>query len=77
MGTNDVMGYDVVSTIRQVKEIGKKKHNEFHEMKIFSKSDPFRDSIKKNKLAAFMVSNTKGRSAKSESKDLKIHVKLF
>ena len=77
MGTNDVMGDDVVSTTRQVKEIGKKKHNEFHEMKIFRKSVPFRDAIKKNKLATFMVSNTKGRSAKSKSEDLKIHVQRF
>ena len=46
-------------------------------MKIFRKSVPFRDAIKKNKLATFMVSNTKGRSAKSKSEDLKIHVQRF
>ena len=46
-------------------------------MRIFNKSVPFDDPIKKNKLPTFKVSNTKGESARSQSKDLKIHVRLF
>ena len=46
-------------------------------MRIFNKSVPFDDPTKKSKLPTFKVSNTKGESARSQSKDLKIHVRLF
>ena len=68
---------DVVSTDRQIEEIGKKQHNEFREMRILKKRVPFDDPVKKSKLPTFKASNTKGQPAKSESKDLKIHVRLF
>ena len=35
------------------------------------------DPIKKNKLRTFKESNTIGRSAKTESRELKMHVRLF
>ena len=71
------MGDGVMSTVRRIEEVEKKQHNEFREMKIFNKSVPFDDPIKMNKLPTFKTSNTKGKSAKSESKDAKIHVLLF
>ena len=46
-------------------------------MRIFNKIVPFDDPIKKNKLPTFKASNTKGQSAKSESKDLIIQVRPF
>ena len=77
LSTKDVMGDGVVSTIRRIKEIGKKQHNEFCEMRIFNKRVPFDRPVQKNKLPTFKASNTKGQSAKSESKDLKIRMQLF
>ena len=74
LGSEDVMGDDVMSTARRIKEIGKKQHNEFHEMRIFNKSFPFDDPTKKNKLPTFKASNTKSQLGKSKSKYLKIHV---
>ena len=53
LGTKDVMGDDVVSTIRRTKEIGKKQHDKFREMRFFNKIIPFDDPIKKNKLSTF------------------------
>lgn len=71
------MGDDVVPTVGRIEEIGKKQHNEFREMRIFNKIVPFDDPIKKNKLSTFNASNTKGQSNMPESKNLKIHVRLF
>ena len=71
------MGDNVLSTVGRIEEIGKKQHNEFREMRIFNKIVPFDDPIKKNKLSTFNASNTKGQSNKPESKNLKIHVRLF
>ena len=69
LGTKDVMK-DVVSTVRNIEEIGRKQHAEFRETIIFRKSIRLDDPIKKNKLPTFKVSNTKGRSAKTESQEL-------
>ena len=77
LGSEDVMGDDVLSTARRIKEIGKKQHNEFHEMRIFNKRFPFDDPTKKNKLPTLKASNTKDPLGKSKSKYLKIHVSLF
>ena len=76
LGTKDVLEDDVVPTVSRIKEVWRKQHNESREMRIFSKNAPFDDPIKKDKLPTFKTSNIKGQSAKSESKDFKIHVRL-
>ena len=68
---------NLVSTVRNIEEIGRKQHAEFRETRIFRKSIRLDDPIKKNKLPTFKASNTKGRSAKTESQELKMHVRLF
>ena len=77
LGTKDVMADNVVPTVRNIEEIGRKQHAEFRETRIFRKIIKLDDPIKKNKLPTFKASNTKGRSAKTESQELKIHVRLF
>ena len=73
----DVMTDNVVCTVRNIEEIGRKQQAEFRETTIFRKSIRLDDTIKKNKLPTFKTSNTKGRSAKTESLELKMHVRLF
>ena len=77
LGTKEVMTDNVVSTVRNIEEIGRKQHAEFRETRIFHKIINLDDPIKKNKLPTFKASNTKGRSAKTESQELKIRVRLF
>ena len=77
LGTKDVMTDNAIFTVRNIEEIGRKQHAEFRETIIFRKSIRLDDPIKKNKLPTFKVSNTKGRSAKTESHELKMHVRLF
>ena len=77
LGTKDVMADNVVFKVRNIEEIGRKQHVEFRETRIFCKIIKLGDLIKKNKLPTFKTSNTKGRSAKTESQELKIHVRLF
>ena len=72
-----MMTDNVIFTVRNIEEIGRKQHAEFRETIIFRKSIRLDDPIKKNKLPTFKVSNTKGRSAKTESHELKMHVRLF
>ena len=49
LGTNDLIGDNVVSTVRQIEQIGKKQHNKFHEIIVFNKVVLFDDPTKKNK----------------------------
>ena len=77
LGTKDVMTEDVVSTVKNIEKVGKKQHAEFRETRIFNKIIKVDDPIKKNKFPTFKLSNTKSRSTKSESQELKIHVRLF
>ena len=78
LGTKDAMTDNViVSTLRNIEEIGRKKYAEFRGTRIFRKSIRLDDPIKKNKLLTFKASNTKGPSAKTESQELKMHMRLF
>ena len=77
LGTKDVMTDNVKSTVRNIEEIGRKQHAKFRETRIFHKSIRLDDPIKKNKLIIFVASNTKAWSAKTESQELKMHVRLF
>ena len=65
LGTKDVMTDNVVSSVRNIEEIGRKQHADFRETRIFRKSIRLDDLIKKNKLPTFKASNTKGRPAKT------------
>ena len=77
LGTKNVMGDDVVSTVRQIEELGKNQHAEFRRTRILAHTVQLDSPIKKNKLPLFKVSATKGHSTKSESKELKMHIRLF
>ena len=68
---------DDVSTVRQIEELGKNKHAEFMKSRIFAHTVQLDSPIKKNKLPLFKISAIKDQSTKSESKELKIHIRLF
>ena len=66
LGTKDAMTDNViVSRLRNIEEIGRKKYAEFRGTRIFRKSIRLDDPIKKNKFPTFKASNTKGRSTKT------------
>ena len=65
------MGDDVVSTFRQIEELGESQHVEFRKTRIFAHRVQLDSPIKNYKLKLFNVSVTKGQSTKSESKKLK------
>ena len=73
-GINDVLADDVVSTVRIIKKNRKKRACVAQKTRKFNKSVKLDAPIKKNKLSTFLSSNTKSQSAKSEEKELKIHV---
>ena len=75
--TKDVMGDDVVSTVRQIQELGKNQHAEFRRTRNFAYTIQLDNPIKKTKVIFLKVSATKGQSTKSMSKELKIHIRLF
>ena len=77
LGTKDVMTDNVVSSVRNIEEIGRKQHADFRETRIFRKSIRLDDLIKKNQFPTSKASNTKGGSAKTESQELKMHGRLF
>ena len=74
----DVMGEEVVATVRTVNELGRTRHAQFRNMHIIERTIGIDAPIKKNKLPTFKSSNTKGQSsANSQSKELKLHIRLF
>ena len=77
LDTKDVMCDEVVATVRSIEKIGTKNFQDFRKNRIISQAIKLDDTIKKNKLPTFKSANTKGQSAKGESKDLKQHVRLF
>ena len=77
LDTKDVTGEAVVMTVKTIEEIGKRKYEEFKKARVIDVTQKLEDTIAKNKLALFKQSNTKGQSSKSESKDLKLHIRLF
>ena len=68
---------DVVSTVRQIEELGKNQHAEFRKTRNFAYTIQLDNPIKKTKLIFLKVSATKGQSTKSTSKELKLHIRLF
>ena len=68
---------DDVSTVRQIEELGKNKHAEFMKSRIFAHTVQLDSPIKKKKLPLFKISAIKDQSTKWESKELKIHIRLF
>ena len=77
LDTKDVMGDNVVATVRTIEKIGKENFEEFRKSRIINQTTKLDAVIKKNMLPTFKATNTKGQSSKSESKDLKLHVRLF
>ena len=78
LGTKDVMGDDVIKTVKTIKEAGKSQRKEFPERRGMKKGISLNDPIKKNKFPTFKSSNTKGQStSRKESDELKKHIRLF
>ena len=77
LDTKDVMGEAIVMTVKTIEEIGKRKNKEFKEAGAIDVTQKLEDTATKNKFAFFKQSNSKGQSSKSESKDLKLHIRLF
>ena len=77
LDTKDVMGEAIVMTVKTIEEIGKRKNKEFKKAGVIDVTQKLEDTATKNKFAFFKQSNSKGQSSKSESKDLKLHIRLF
>ena len=69
------MGEAVVMMVKTIDEIGKIKYEEFK--KAEDTIQKLVDTITKSKFTLFKQSNTEGQSSKSESKNLKLHIRLF
>ena len=69
------MGEAVVMMVKTTEEIGKIKYEEFK--KAEDTIQKLVDTITKSKFTLFKQSNTEGQSSKSESKNLKLHIRLF
>ena len=77
LGTRDVMGPEVISTVRTIEDLGIS-HKEFRENRIIKKTKGLHDTILKNKLHICKSKNTRGQSSsRTESKEWKLHVRLF
>ena len=77
LDTKDVMGEAIVMTVKTIEEIGKRKNKEFKKAGAIDVTQKLEDTATKNKFAFFKQSNSNGQSSKSESKDLKLHIRLF
>ena len=78
LGTKDVMGDDVIKTVKTIKEAGKSRRKEFPERRRMKRGISLNDPVKKNKFPTFKSANTKGQSTpRKESDELKKHIRLF
>ena len=77
MGTKDVCGEDSVKTVMGIEELGRKQYEDFRESRIFEQKVSLDTPIKKNKISIFQSSRVKGKSSKTEIKELKMHIRLF
>ena len=73
----DVMGEAVVMMVKTTEEIGKRNYEEFKKARVIDVTQKLEDTITKNKLALFKQPKTKRQFSKSESKDSKLHSRLF
>ena len=71
------MGDESVSTVMQIEQVGKKQYEEFKQTRIVTHTVQLDCPIKKNNFSLFKASTTKGKSSKAESKELKMHIRLF
>ena len=71
------MSEAVVMMVKTIEEIGKRKYKKFKKARIIDVTQNLEDTVTKNRLALFKQSNTKGQSSKSDSNDLKLHIRLF
>ena len=77
LGTKDVMGEDAVKTVVGIEDLGKKKYEEFQKSRIYEQKVSLDTPITKNKITIFRSSSVKGKSSKAETKELKMHIRLF
>ena len=78
MGTKDVMGDDVIKTVKTIEEAGKSQRKEFRERRLMKREISLDDPIKKNKFPTVKSANTKGQSTSRKGSDeLKKHIRLF
>ena len=78
LGTKDVMGDDVIKTVKTIKEAGKLQRKDFRERRLMKREINLDDPIKKNKFPTFKSENTKGQSTSRKGSDeFKKHTRLF
>ena len=78
LGTKDVMGDDVIKTVKTIEEAGKSQRKEFRERRLMKREISLDDPIKKNKFPTFKSANTKGQSiSRKRSDELKKRIRLF
>ena len=78
LGIRDVMAPGVIKTVIKIEHLEISQHKEFRERRIIKKTKGLHDSITKNKLPLFKPTKTRRQSSsRTESKELKLHVRLF
>ena len=78
LGAKDVMGDDVIKTVKAIEEAGKSQRKEFREPILMEREIGLDDPIRKNKFPTFKSANTKGQSiSRKGSDELKKHIRLF
>lgn len=77
LGTKDVIGEDAAKIVFTIQDLGKKQFEEFRKTRIFTKTNAIDTPIKKNNISIFKTPCTKGKSSKAETKELKMHIRLF
>ena len=62
LGTKDVMGDDVIKTVKTIEEAGKSQRKGFRERRLMKREISLDDPVKKNKFPTVKSANTKGQS---------------
>ena len=72
------MGPEVINMVRTTEDLRISQHKVFGENRINNKTKGLHDPMTRNKLLLFKSTNTRGQSSShTESKVLKLHVRLF
>ena len=71
------MPEESISKLRLVEEIGINQWHAFKEERLIKKTVDFQAPVKKNKIRIFKAASTRNQQSKSESRDLKMHIRLF
>ena len=77
LDAKDGIGEKVMITVKINQQISRKNHTEFRKATIIDQTQKLDDTLKKNMLPNFNELNTRGKSEKCASKELKLQVRLF